>query len=305
MTRTLWLASYPKSGNTWLRIMLACLALEDGETVDINNLPERGGIASAREPFDFLTLIDSGLLTHDEIDALRPRVYETLAQGARDDVYDDDAEAPAVRFVKVHDAYTRNRDGEALLAGARGAAGAVVIVRDPRDVAPSLANHNQVSLDQAIDSMNDPRGAMGRKLDRQAPQLRQKLLGWSGHVQSWLEQSDIPVHLLRYEDMQADTGAALGGVLAFAGQPASPERIARAVGSARFDALRTQEEARGFREAVGRGSIARPFFRRGESGAWRDELSPGQIARLEAAHAPMMRRLGYRLSTEEACARAV
>ena len=79
MTRTIWLASYPKSGNTWFRMLVANLAVKDGKPVDINDLPERGGIASARGPFDHLTLIDSGLLTHDEIDCLRPRVYEGLA----------------------------------------------------------------------------------------------------------------------------------------------------------------------------------------------------------------------------------
>ena len=82
MTRTIWLASYPKSGNTWLRMLLANLSSKD-TPADINDLPERGGIASARGPFDHLTLIDSGLLTFDEIDALRPRVYEELARGRK------------------------------------------------------------------------------------------------------------------------------------------------------------------------------------------------------------------------------
>ena len=59
MTRY-WLASYPKSGNTWLRMLIANLLATDGP-VDINHWPERGGIASARAPFDHLTLIDSGL----------------------------------------------------------------------------------------------------------------------------------------------------------------------------------------------------------------------------------------------------
>src|SRR6185503_16945022 len=67
MTRTIWLSSYPKSGNTWFRMLVANLNAID-TPVDINALPERGGIASARAPFDHLTLIDSGLLTHDEID---------------------------------------------------------------------------------------------------------------------------------------------------------------------------------------------------------------------------------------------
>ena len=52
MTRTIWLASYPKSGNTWFRMLVANLSAKDGKPVDINDLPERSGIASARGPFD-------------------------------------------------------------------------------------------------------------------------------------------------------------------------------------------------------------------------------------------------------------
>jgi hypothetical protein len=141
--------------NTWLRMLIANLSAKDGKPVDINDLPERGGIASARGPFDYLLLIDSDLLTHDEADCLRPRVYEELASGALDDEYDTLQDAPPVRFVKVQDAYTLTPNGEPLLAGARGADGAIVIVRDPRDVAPSLANHNRSSIDQAINFMND------------------------------------------------------------------------------------------------------------------------------------------------------
>jgi len=142
VTRTVWLASYPKSGNTWLRMLIANVSADDDKPVDINDLSERGGIASARGSFDYLTLIDSGLLTHDEIDVLRPRVYEELASGAQDDEYDQPTDAPPVRFVKAHDAYTLTSKGEPLLAGARGASGAVVIVRNPRDIVASLANHS-------------------------------------------------------------------------------------------------------------------------------------------------------------------
>ena len=123
MTRTIWLASYPKSGNTWFRMLVANLSATD-KPVDINDLPEGGGIASARGPFDYLTLIDSGLLTHEEIDRLRPRVYEQLRRGAADDEYDAPQLTEPVRFVKAHDAYTYTSEGEPLLAGAHGADGA-------------------------------------------------------------------------------------------------------------------------------------------------------------------------------------
>ena len=302
MTRTIWLASYPKSGNTWFRMLVANLRAKDGEPVDINNLPERGGIASARGPFDYLSLLDSGLLTHDEIDCLRPRIYEQLASGAQDDEYDRPEDAPPVRFVKVHDAYTLTPKSEPLFAGRRGAAGAIVIVRDPRDVAPSLANHNRSSIDEAIGFMCDAKGAFCGKSGRLHSQLRQQLPGWSGWMEGWLGQSDIPVHIIRYEDMKADTLGIFRGALDFAGRPASDDDIRRAVGYADFAELRRQEDEKGFSEAPRPGADGK-FFRRGDSGAWRDDLGAEQVARIEAAHAPMMRRLGYELASAAPLAR--
>jgi aryl sulfotransferase len=294
VTRTVWLASYPKSGNTWFRLLAANLSAKEGKPVDINELRARSGIASARAPFDHLLLIDSGLLTHDEADVLRPRLYEELARGEDDDEYDVPQAAAPVRFVKVHDAYTLTPKGEPLLAGRRGADAAIVIVRDPRDVAPSLANHNDSSIDEAIAFMSQRQAAFAGGTKGQSNQLRQKLPGWSAHVASWLDQGDLPVHLLRYEDLAADAAGAFKRALAFAGQAATDAEIAGAVECAAFAEIQEQERAKGFREAPR--WRAMQFFRRGEAGGWRDELTPAQVARIEAEHGPMMLRLNYVLA---------
>ena len=180
-----WLASFPKSGNTWFRIFLANLAASESGPADINNLDERGGIASSRHEFEAATFLDSGLLSHDDIDCLRPRVYEAIA-----------AEASEQRWIKVHDAYTQTPEGEPLF-GRNAARAAVYLVRDPRDVAVSLAYHNSTTIDDAIKLMNAADGALCRSRKGLALQLRQKLTGWSGHVTSWLGQTDVPVHVVR------------------------------------------------------------------------------------------------------------
>lgn len=175
-------------------------------------------------------------------------------------------------------------------------------MRDPRDVAPSFANHSRMSIDEAIAFMSDAQAAFCAKPGRQHNQLRQRLPGWSSHVASWLDQQDIPVLLVRYEDMQANAACELRRVLAFSGRTASEDEIARAVAFASFAQLRGQEQDKGFREAP-RPHQAGNFFRRGEAGAWRDELTPEQVALIESAHAPMMRRLGYEFSSALAMAR--
>ncbi len=290
--KSFWLASYPKSGNTWMRILLANLLATDGGPIGINTIPRMSGnIAASRAMFDEFLLIDSGLLTQDEIDSLRPRLHEELACGAG--TGHGASDNPAVRFTKVHDAYTLTSRGEPLLAGAGGADGAVLIVRDPRDVAPSLAHHHDMSIDEAIAFMATPQAVFPN--NRRTTHLHQRLLAWHLHAASWLRQSDIPVHLVRYEDMLSDTPVVLRRVAAFAGLDATDEAVDRAVRFSRFAELQRQEHEEGFRE-IPLPLQHRVFFRRGDAGAWRDELTAEQVARIEAAQGPMMRRLGYALA---------
>ena len=277
-----WLASFPKSGNTWFRIFLANLAAGANGPADINNLDERGGIASSRHEFEAVTLLDSGFLTHDDVDNLRRRVYQRLAVKTEEQ-----------RWIKVHDGYTNTADGEPMF-GIDGAC-VVYLVRDPRDVAVSLSHHNSTTLDKAIALMNDPDAAYCAGSKGLAPQLRQKLLGWSAHVASWTGQSDLPAMMVRYEDLRAQPTRHFSAALDFAGRAATAEEVALAVQHADFGELKRQETEKGFAERMSRTT---PFFRSGRTGGWREALSAEQVALIEDAHGPTMRKLGYALSTD-------
>jgi aryl sulfotransferase len=289
VSERVWLASYPKSGNTWMRMLIGCLALKDEETIDINQTTESGGIASSRLAFDHVTMLESGLLTFDEIDRLRPRVYEQQEQSLQEQPADQE-EMTGTVFVKAHDAYTFNSLGEPVLAGARGARGAILIVRDPRDMVASLANHNQSTLDEAVASMNRPDDALCSRPGRQHNQLRQLMMGWSGHAASWLDQQDIPVHLVRYEQLKQDTVNTFSEAMAFAGRPISIADAERAVRLADFSQLQAREREQGFGERPPRVTA---FFRKGQMGGWREELTDDQVRLIDEAHWSMMERLGY------------
>jgi hypothetical protein len=291
-----WLASYPKSGNTWFRMVVANLLAAGDEPVDINLLPERAEIASARAPFDNVLLVDSALLTHDEVDRMRPMLHRFLAAESDEEFADPqhrreavDRIDPGAPLVKTHDGYTKTDRGEPLLGGAEAARGAILVVRDPRDVALSLANHLAVEIDAAIAFMADGTSSFFGSVNTVSHQLRQRLLGWSAWHASWLEQSDLPVHLVRYEEMKADPVAALAAALAFAGQSVDRAKLAKAVDLARFDRLQAREAQSGFREAP----VGRQFFRQGESGGWRRALGAARAARIVGDHGAMMERLGY------------
>ncbi|MEO5374477.1 MAG: sulfotransferase domain-containing protein [Alphaproteobacteria bacterium] len=276
MTGPILLASYPKSGNTWLRALLA--GLEHGR-VDINDMLEQFTIASSRLLFDQVMGVDSSDLTDAEVHRVRADMLRRVAEFERDRW-----------FLKVHDARLPATPDAEDLFPADVVRAVVHIVRDPRDVAVSWAHHTGRSIDVAIAQLADPGQTLARSTIRMSRQLPQFTSNWSRHVESWLGATDLAVHLVRYEDLLADTTGALTAIAAFLGLEVDEAAIASTVEAASFSALRAQEERNGFRE---RRHNQDRFFRRGVAGGWRDTLSAAQTARIESDHGPMMLRLGY------------
>ena len=184
-----WLASYPKSGNTWFRIFLAHMLNTSGEALDLDSI-HTGVIASARGWVDDVLGFDSAALSHDELDALRPTVYAWHA-----------LQTNTVGYHKIHDAYTYLSDGNALIPSA-GCLGTLYFVRNPLDVVISFANHLNCSIDTAIKAMKTPDFAFCKGHKKQHDQLRQQLLSWSMHVKSWRDAKEMNCLVLRYEDMK-------------------------------------------------------------------------------------------------------
>ena len=282
----IWLASYPKSGNTWTRVFLTnYLGRDEAGPADINHL-DGGPIASDRVLFDEVIGVEAACLLPEEVRRLRPRVYCWMAREA--------ARARKPLFVKVHDAWQRLPSGEGLFP-AEATRAVIYIARNPLDVAVSLAHHNGQPVARTAARLCDPATVIGETAgDADADagrQLPQFLGSWSDHARSWLDDSGLPVHRMRYEDMLADPAAAFGAMLAFAGVEVDPERLARAVQAAAFERLQEQERERGFRER--RQTATAAFFRQGRAGGWREALSPELAAQIVQANRGMMRRLGY------------
>ena len=278
MAEIVWLASYPKSGNTWMRVLLANYIRDVGQPIDINSMDDFP-IASYRWWFDDCVGLKASQLDETVIQRLRPEVYRRLA-----------AENGQTLFVKVHDRWQLTDRREPLFPP-EITRGVVYIVRNPLDLVASYANHSSRSVEDVVDSMCDPLFAMAPSTHGLHLQLRQVLGSWSDHVGSWVDDSGLPIHLVRYEDMRYDPEASFSAVVRFCGLPVDRDRIRRAVGFSDFNELQRQEQASGFRER--RNGSAGPFFRRGEVGGWRRELSAALARRVIDDHGPMMNRLGY------------
>ena len=277
-----WLASFPRSGNTWLRALLTNY-LAGGEGPASINALIGGSPFITREAFDEQLGVSSSDLTPEEILRHRALLHELLA-----------ADLPRPTFVKVHDAFLRTADGAPLFPRS-ATLGAVYVVRNPLDVAVSFARFRNWRLARGVATLNRREAALASPPRGIHDVLPQPLLTWSGHVASWLDQRELPVHAVRYEDLLANPEAAFDAVLRFVGIEPQARCVARTVGHARFDRLRAQEERSGFHEKP---PTARFFFRAGRAGAWREVLTPEQVRTLVDAHAPLMERFGYLTEAE-------
>ena len=275
----IWLASYPKSGNTWMRVILGALLFgrERAGAADINAL-EITDHAGNRGLVEAVSACPSSELLADELERLRPAGFRFLA-----------AHRSGLSVVKVHDAY-RIGQRSASPFPADVPAQAIYIVRNPLDVSVSFAAHLGVSLDEVIAIMADDfvLGAEGSGL---GPQLPQHLGSWSDHVRSWTGQDDIPVYVVRYEDMVRDVEAELERIARLLELPATADDVSAAAAAGAFDRLQLAESQAEFREKPA--SLKGRFFRSGRAGGWREVLTNGQVDRLTELHSDMMLRFGY------------
>lgn len=271
-----WLASYPKSGNTWFRAFLHNFLENGDKPADINDL-STGHIASGRGWLDGVLGFDTADLIPDEIDDLRPSVYRWSTR-------EED-----IAYHKIHDAYTFTSSQKPLVSR-EATLGALYLLRNPLDVAPSAANHWHCTIDTAIERMGKSEMELSGSRIGLLSQVRQRLLSWSEHVLSWVDAPDLNCHVIRYEDMLGQPGKTFAQAIRFLRLPDDPQRIAKAIRHSDFNELSRQESEKGFHE---RPPHTERFFRQGRSGDWREKLTPLQIDRIVANHGAVMRRFGY------------
>jgi len=272
-----WLASYPKSGNTWVRAFLdALLRITRGEqvdSVDINRMDQFRRSANDVQRFEKYLSGPADRVDRSEIARARAQVQADIV-----------AESEGLVLVKTHNALMPDRGAPAINLGV--SAGAIYIVRNPLDVAVSFAAFVSKPLDQMIDELATPGWGSGTN----AKEVYYVTGSWSENVASWTAASNPVVLVVRYEDMLDRPQEAFGAIAAHIRSGASPEQVARAVELSSFKALQQTEQTTGFVETPDTASL---FFRAGRAGQWRDAMSEGQVRRLTASHRQQMQRFGY------------
>jgi aryl sulfotransferase len=273
MRRITWLASYPKSGNTWLRAIVDRIVRPECP-FDVNAL---GETAPAFSGLTARLIADRGI----EVPVAAPgevRRYWAATQHAICSRSENEV------FLKTHNVAAKFDCGH--FPDPDMTKSAIYIVRDPRDVAISFAWHYRHSLGLAVAALcssstfNFKPQQIGRT---------ELLLSWGEHVAGWTTLKRFPLLVLRYEDLLADAEAEIHRIAGFLGKQVSETQVQDIAAATSFEQLRRQEAERGFTEAVRSGG----FFRVGKAQQWRDVNDQSVFRPLVNQFSGLMRRYGY------------
>jgi hypothetical protein len=271
-----WLASYPKSGNTWLRAFIYSLMMimagQPGDAVDLDAVAYFG--ESDRTVAYYLRYLGAEAVNdRAAVAAMRPKLQADIALGS-----------PGPVMIKTHNALIRYLG--APLINRAVSAGGVYIIRNPLDVAISFARFRGVSIDDAIEIMATPDWS----IDTNADDVYFVAGSWSQHVASWTGTPSEAILVVRYEDMLSEPIPAFGAIASHLRMPATAAAVQRAVDLTQFDKMQQAEADKGFLE---RPANVERFFREGRAGQWREVLSAAQVDRIVSAHGAQMARFGY------------
>ncbi|MBS7538157.1 sulfotransferase domain-containing protein [Ancylobacter lacus] len=278
MTGLVLIASYPKSGNTWMRAFLASLTL-GGRTPDLHGDMEAIPTLAARGLQDAFAGLECSDLTPAEVARLRPYVSRRIA-AARPGLY------------KVHDANLAPPGAAEPAIPAETIDRVVYVVRDPRDVALSAAHHFGQTVEAVVADLGDEAHMIGRSAAGLNANVEQWLSSWSRHVESWLDAPGLRRLCVRYEDLTARPEETFAQVCRFLELEATVADIAGAIAATRFERLAAREQEDGFPGALTVSGKA--FFRKGRAGGWREALAPALAESIARDHAATMARFGYR-----------
>ena len=272
MANIIWLASYPKSGNVWLQAFLHNLICNSRQAPSPETI---GGFCTPESAHLHFMTADSrplGAWTREETAGRRAGAHKAITELRSDNVFASTRAALAT-------------SGGAPTITMEHTAAAIYLVRNPLDVAVSLAAQGDRSIDEAILRLETEYES------ENSDQFAYEYQGsWSTNVLSWTQQRHAGLHLLRYEDMLSVPEQAFGPLASFLGFDTSPERLARAIRFSSFADLAEEEDKSTFTSSSGG---ARRVLRVGKSDQWREVLSADQVRRVVDRHDKQMERFGY------------
>ena len=264
----IWLASYPKSGNTWIRLFLKSYFNSISKTFIDKGFPLENDYEKLNINYtNFNEIVKNWEIMQNYINLKYQKV-----------------------FLKTHNALCTINNHK--FTNKDNTLGAIYLVRDPRDIVVSYAHHLGQTHDQVLngmlDSHNSELGIMKNK------EYKRSLIGrWSDNYNSWKSFKDREVLIVRYEDLINNKENEFLRILKYlnkiVGIKIDIEKLHKSIDETSFEKLAAKEKESGFDEATEHGN----FFRKGIVGDWKNNLDNIIVKTIENKFELEMKELKY------------
>lgn len=273
----LWLASYPKSGNTWTRILISQLISNNNN--ELNFYKESKKINNYPEPKHFNKIVKD---TSNREEIIKNWVYSQNILCLKNET----------KILKTHNIL--GSFGKFAFTNKEVTEGVIYVVRDPRNVVSSVQNH--FSLKDTHDAKNfilDKNKWIGEK-----NRVDTFISSWNYHYLSW-KTFNKNYHLIRYEDLVKNTKEEVIKLMEYLKKffeiNVKENDINKIINNASFKSLQNLEDKGEFNENTKNEATGEKnkFFRLGASNDWKKHLDKEVCKELEKRFGREMKELGY------------
>ncbi|MDA8706109.1 sulfotransferase domain-containing protein [Candidatus Pelagibacter sp.] len=278
----IWLASYPKSGNTWLRSLLASYYFSKDGSFDFKLL-------------DNIDQFPSTQFFRDKKNTFSaPEDTSNLWLSEQEKINQDNK----IRFLKTHNALCKINSNS--FTNEKNTLAGIYIIRDPRNIVTSLANHYQLDANKAFGFMKDEKKALIEKVNERYLGFV-PILSWVLHQESWIKCTKFPVLTIRYEDLQLETFQTLLKVIKFINKLSNLENLInetkakKSIISCEFEKLKKLENKNGFSEAMVDKKTKKKisFFNLGRENDYKRLLQTNLIDEMSSLYNQQIKKFNY------------
>ena len=276
----IWIASYPKSGNTYLRSFISSYFF------------------SKKGKFNFDLLLN--ILQFPSIKFTKKNIFSDI-EASQNWIFNQSQfflNNNKIHFVKTHntlDEYKGNK-----FTTNKQTLGAIYIVRDPRNIITSLTHHYSLNYDQALRKIMDENASLLEKSSNNDHSNFTFLGSWSNHYKSWKNTKEFKTLFLKYEDLEDNKYDSFKNVINFINSikgnklQINEKKLINSIKSTNFTNLRNKEQIEGFEESITSSSgIKKPFFNLGFSNRWEKILPKSILTKLNKNLQNDLNKLGY------------
>jgi hypothetical protein len=278
-----WIASYPKSGNTWLRALLSSYFYSEEGIFNQDLLKNIDQFPEKRHFSDFN--YDPKIVTDTSKFWIKAQEKINLNN--------------ELNFLKTHNILGSINNSN--FTNKKNTIGAIYIVRDPRNVLTSLQNHYELSKDEALKFMLSEKKYIHDYHAKNDFSDFQFISSWEKNYQSWINQKILPVKLIRYEDLNVNTLDVLKEIIEFIQNTIQEKKdfnflkAQNAVKSTNFENMKNMEKKSGFLESVLSKNDTKkiPFFHLGPKNDWKSIFDKRYQNKLNSIFENNLKELNY------------